>query len=349
MSAAPTTYRKLPGGGVSLATTYRLYEGPDHLLQVCSTGYSESYKRFYYRDVQAVIVQRNRMWQLWGWIWGGNFALWLGGWLIGLATMPAVEMGYVVVVGVLLALASVPVLANWLMGPTCSCHLRTAVQLEKLPSLGRLRKAEQLVARFKSLIEAAQGPLSPEALQASTVPSAVQEAPPVMASAPVAALPASAPPPIKHYDGRMHLVLCWLLLADLPSTAMDYLNSPGTDVLGVILIGATTTVAIIAGVKQMRTDLPDKIKRLPWVVLGMFGVLIVASIAYGIVLVVEQGPSRLEGLRVWDDPILLTMTIVSTGFTVVLGVLGLVWLRTWRATAAPPGPPPMQEEPPAAA
>jgi hypothetical protein len=50
--------------------------------------------------------------------------------------------------------------ANLLLGPTCVCHLKTAVQTEELPSLRRLRRARKVLARLRPLIVAAQGELT---------------------------------------------------------------------------------------------------------------------------------------------------------------------------------------------
>ena len=52
-------YRRLPGGGFSFAgMRYRLWLGGDHLLCVSGPGYTEEYRRFYYRDIQAIITRR---------------------------------------------------------------------------------------------------------------------------------------------------------------------------------------------------------------------------------------------------------------------------------------------------
>ena len=94
-AATPVQYQRLPGGGMArkgssfiaaTRTTCRLWLGDDHLLQVESMGgYSETYKRFYFRDIQAIIVQRTRTWVVWN-IVLGFFA---GGLLILLlATIP---------------------------------------------------------------------------------------------------------------------------------------------------------------------------------------------------------------------------------------------------------------------
>jgi len=66
MARTEKEYRKLPGRGFrkrSLLEVSRmlctLWLGKDHLLLVDSLGgYSEDYKRFYYRDIQALIIRK---------------------------------------------------------------------------------------------------------------------------------------------------------------------------------------------------------------------------------------------------------------------------------------------------
>jgi hypothetical protein len=162
MADVPPTYRRLPGRGTTLASYVRLYEGPDHLLQITSTGYSESYKRFFYRDIQALIIRRNR--------WFEYFAAGLGA-LTLLVALPATlafannrESAIVLffVGGIFLAL----LLGHWLLGPTCVCEIQTAVQTERLFGLSRVRRAQKFLGRLKPLIDAAQGPLTPADLSA---------------------------------------------------------------------------------------------------------------------------------------------------------------------------------------
>jgi len=162
MADIAPTYRRLPGRGTNLASYVRLYEGPDHLLQVTATGYSESYKRFFYRDIQALIIRRTR--------WFHLFAAVLGA-LTLLIALPAAlsfannrEAAVVLffVAGIFLAL----LIGHWLLGPTCVCEIQTAVQTERLFGLSRVRRAQKFLRRLKPLIDAAQGPLSETDLSA---------------------------------------------------------------------------------------------------------------------------------------------------------------------------------------
>jgi hypothetical protein len=64
MAERSSPYRRIAGHGTGLVAHARLYQAPDHFLQVSSTGFSETYKRFYFRDIQAIILE-NKPWRLW--------------------------------------------------------------------------------------------------------------------------------------------------------------------------------------------------------------------------------------------------------------------------------------------
>jgi hypothetical protein len=71
------------------------------------------------------------------------------------------------IVGIIIALIfAVPLLINNLLGSTCACQLRTAVQIEDLPSLCRLRQARKILEKIRPLIAAAQGRLTAEEISA---------------------------------------------------------------------------------------------------------------------------------------------------------------------------------------
>src|SRR6058998_3858024 len=63
-------YRKLPGLGRDVVSISRLYLARDHLLVVNSNGYIEEYKRFYFQDIQAIIIRKSITGQVWNWVLG---------------------------------------------------------------------------------------------------------------------------------------------------------------------------------------------------------------------------------------------------------------------------------------
>lgn len=156
----PVKYFSLSGRGVGWSGYARLWRGPDHLLLVEANGFTENYKRFFFADIQALAVRRTAAGRIWNGIWSGLFMIFA---LIALQfTNPnAIETEAVVlwtIAGIFLSSLAI----NFAFGPTCVCHVRTAVQTEKLSAVTRLRTAEKILAQIRPLLAAAQGSLTPE-------------------------------------------------------------------------------------------------------------------------------------------------------------------------------------------
>ena len=158
MAEAPIKYRKLRGRGATLTHYVKLYLGPDHLLQIFSTGFTETYKRFYFRDIQAITIRKT--------IAGKVVNAILGGIAFIFAVLALLTSGTgAIVLGSMAGLFAVILGVNVLLGPTCACHLRTAVQHEKLPSLRRLGGARRALGRLQPHILAVQGGISDEEIR----------------------------------------------------------------------------------------------------------------------------------------------------------------------------------------
>jgi hypothetical protein len=145
---------------VAVMSRTSLWLGADHLLFVESNGYSESYKRFYFRDIQAFTLQRTNTVE--------NINI-----VLGVATFLFVFFGLVVAsnpIGrdVLLVIAGIfglILLFHAIPGASCKCQIKTAVQTEELSALSRLRAARKVLDRIRPLIATAQGgALSPETI-----------------------------------------------------------------------------------------------------------------------------------------------------------------------------------------
>jgi len=156
MSAATAKpYRKLPGRGASGFTVCRLWLGEDHLLLVQSSSVGERYKRFYFADIQAFVLRRTAAYVIWAIVWLFLAALCLA---IALNTEPPGRWIVLGIAGVFLVVLGV----HLALGPTCSCHVRTAVQSEELSSLRRLRTTRRVIAQVRPLIEQSQSASAPE-------------------------------------------------------------------------------------------------------------------------------------------------------------------------------------------
>src|SRR2546421_4946865 len=57
--------------GFISAASSSLWLGKDHVLLIESNGYSEGYKRFYFKDIQALIIRKTQTWMIRALILGG--------------------------------------------------------------------------------------------------------------------------------------------------------------------------------------------------------------------------------------------------------------------------------------
>jgi hypothetical protein len=144
-------------GIVSTART-SLWLGKDHLLCIDMAGYAETYKRFYFRDIQAIYFRRTIEWLIVALILGAFAAM------LGLLAILGGNAIVAWICGSLGGLLTLGLLLDLLAGPTCKAYLRTAVQTEDLVSVHRVRKARQILERLRPLIAAAQGQLTPNDL-----------------------------------------------------------------------------------------------------------------------------------------------------------------------------------------
>jgi hypothetical protein len=154
-------YQRIPGQGRKKRRVFgftRLYLGKDHLLSVDNSSYTEDYRRFYFRDIQSIVIGINTRRERLSACFAGAalllvlFAFWKGGY-------------WAVFFMILACLFLLNALLNWRRGPTCTCRLSTAASREDLPSLGRLNNAMQVIEGLRPLIAESQGRLSPEEIR----------------------------------------------------------------------------------------------------------------------------------------------------------------------------------------
>jgi len=150
-----------------------LWLGKDHLLCVDSTGYNEKYKRFYFRDIQAILLRKTEHRAIWALAFGAL------GTLCAMFAFIVNDQVWPYILGTLAGLSALGLLLQLASGPTCSCQLRTAVQTEELGALNRVPRAQRILRRLRPLIAAAQGELASEEVAArlAQVPSASAPAP----------------------------------------------------------------------------------------------------------------------------------------------------------------------------
>jgi hypothetical protein len=168
MAKTPKEYIRLPGRGrrkggfkmfVAARQIYSLWLGSDHLLLVERNGYSETYKRFYFADIQAFIMRKTASAKITTSV-TAVLALLFSLWGLGVTNLPGRVTLWIM--GGCFALFS---LINLLQGPSCVMHIQTAVQREQIPSWGRVRVARKGLARIRQHLHDAQGVVSAEDLK----------------------------------------------------------------------------------------------------------------------------------------------------------------------------------------
>ncbi|HEV2695952.1 MAG TPA: hypothetical protein VG347_23900 [Verrucomicrobiae bacterium] len=340
--AAPVQYVRLPGRGLARKglsfvaasrSSCRLWLGDDHLLQVESMGgYSEGYKRFYFRDIQVFYLHRTRSWFVNNIVLGLLTVLFLlFAWVVG-------ETGGTITLGVIAGLFGFFMVVNLLRGPTCRCFLKTAVHLEELPSLRRRRNAEKVLARLQPLIEAAQG-----AAAAETIAPQYQA---LLASAhALAATPGQitrlADPAVSVYRGRSHQWLfITLLVAAVPELLNIFLPCSPVVFLEMIVSGILAVTLIASLVKQQQTDLKPAVRLVTWITAA--AVAISYIVGYVVMFLITAGGHNTDGtqwgyirgvaeLRPLETTWFLVILSVTAAVHVLLGVTGLLFLQQhWR-------------------
>ncbi|HMP81947.1 MAG TPA: hypothetical protein PKA41_04485 [Verrucomicrobiota bacterium] len=138
------------GLAVIIAWRSSLWLAKDHLLCVDTNGYMENYKRFYFRDIQAVSIRKTQRALYWSLVLGGIAAFCA---VIASIASPGFDVFFWIVAGIFFLLLAL----NLLGGPSCVCHLKTAVQTEEMAALNRIRRARKILKRIRPLIESAQG------------------------------------------------------------------------------------------------------------------------------------------------------------------------------------------------
>ena len=356
MARQEREYRRLPGrgrkrGGFFSLTRTRagLWAGKDHLLCAFSTGYTEEYKRFYYADIQAIVTRKTGR----GAAWNFFSALFL--FLFSLVALTRTGTEVAVVFWILAGLSLLLLTVNLLRGPTCICHLQTAVSREELPSLSRERTAKKAINLLKPLIEGGQGILTPEEVAAGSA-ELVRAA----ESAPSTPARADGLGTARTYTGKIHEALFYLLLLEGISSGAHFLvQSVAMSLLGSLFTIACSILLIVALAKQQGGALTGSLRKITWTAFGYMAVTWFLSYVLGIYLVIKN--SGAPGQTQWqtftmiskmsptDNPLLMFILGLSIVCGTLLGIAGLVMLREFReeqkARKAAPAVRPLSDSP----
>lgn len=339
--ANPPRYVRIPGRGYARGTLFlrlaRLYAGDDHLLLVENSGFSEDYRRFAYRDVQALVVVRSN--RFWGWL----LALSLPTLAFGLPSAFSWE-GFGAAAGwVATLLFAIPLLVHVLRGPTCRATLFTAVQRVELGSLGRVRAVARAFPEIRRRVEAAQGAAAPD-LDAAVLFSerlgatAAPEYAPGSARAAVTPGARGAETPAADRTppaSRFHVLLfAWLLVEGVTCALVSEIAGRVPTALAATLVLASCAF-VVAAFSEQRKATPGPLRAATWLAAAAVGGRPIWGLASWYVDLfsasVRQGvPPTLD---------LVPVTPVTIGLSLAAGVLGLVAFEATRERPARDVPP----------
>jgi hypothetical protein len=326
-------YKRLPGSGprtrgliASPFSRSLLYRGDDHILSVDNHCFSEDYKRFYFSDIQAIITRKTRR----GTIWNIVLAFILAS---SLTTALFLENEYVRIFSWSLSGAFLCLLMiNIFRGPTCICHILTAVQEDELPSLNRLRVARRVIGLLKPAIEKAQGTLTLEEINKVQAEVMTRPSPARRGSRQLRA----GIRQVRHDEGTLHLIaFAFVLLDGLLIGITLFQHTPTLTALSYILGLLYSIFIVIALARQYGSDIPGAVRRMAWASLGF----IIVSSFLGYILMIfaltrqqfEKGMvtqwdmyRALIYLSPQDSPPLLAVHIFLAACSLALGGLGLL-------------------------
>ena len=238
-----------------------LWLGKDHLLSIKKRGYVEEYRRFYFADVQSILLDQTGEGTIWNLILGFAAAVCIL--IFGLAwRVWEWEPGGLIAWGILTGIFFLGLLINALKGPTCKCFIQTAVQIDPLPSLHRTRAAKKTIQIIRPHIESIQGSVPQQDLL-SIQPEYSATAQPLFVKT-------SGAEQIHHESGSFHFALFGSLVAYaiLSVVNLFYRNTALYAGKVAILIAILVTM-IAAAVRQRNSDMNLTLKRTVWFSLAL--------------------------------------------------------------------------------
>ncbi len=263
MGRTSSPYKRLPGRWRSAFSRKTLWQGPDHLLWVEKTMMQEHYRRFYFKDIQAIIVCRNRRHHLWSLFWAMLMVV-TGSLALVASDTPDLPAFFVPAAFTLIW--GIGLLVNLLKGPCCDFYLQTAVQLERLTNMARERKVLKMADRIKALAEKAQGPFRGAA--EVRMPAATGVATTGYRGSTATAL--SSSPNEGPFRPNLHVALFAALLGQGTFGGLQlWLREPWLVALGLFTLMTTVVLTIIALVRRHRLIKGTSLSLVTWLTLAL--------------------------------------------------------------------------------
>jgi hypothetical protein len=335
-----SNYRRLSGRGVKRGgkagfvapVLCRLYMGSDHLLQVESTRLTESYRRFYFSEIQGFVVRKTSS-ATWITIVLSVLALGCVSMAVAIKDRELIVMPIIPLAVILLFL-----IINWIAGPSCVTHVFTSLGSEELGSLKRIRRARKVLREVRKAIESVQGTADP---QAFVTPEGYVRLPETAS----AHRHLSTPEPLQTkplHGPAIHRTLFLLLLLSGIFTGLEILTTHmGITSFWGLVSAAAFVFGIMSVVRSASSPHLGPLKRLTWTGLAYLAVLLVGAYILSFATAFASGggePGTIDLLRVVSEYEIMEfppLVVLIGGFAAggcLLGILGL--LRVGKLNAA---------------
>lgn len=325
------TYRRLPGKKRGIGHWSTLWMGDDHLLSVSSNGYSESYTRFYFKDIKAVVARLTNRGRMWNVILGMMLGVSL---LAFFSSFGDGTTSWSVTMTILAFLLLVGLLVNTLRGPTCRCHILMPLGIHELPTLGRIRTVRKVLDRLRPLIEERQGTTVPDdAVILPSPPPSDEPVPMPVAATSRPAAPMSSAGAASSYRGSAHYAAFSLLIvhAFLGVTILEYHGTPFLFAYGLLTLGLLVCL-VTAVVQQYSHPFPLPARRLVWGALLAMACAIPFGYYVGIFLsamktVEKANPAMdMKGIvsTITANPFFPICMVFFSACSAIVGALGLI-------------------------
>jgi hypothetical protein len=312
-----TKYRRLPGRA-GFIVRHSLWMKPDHLLRVKALLFSEEYRRYYLKDIQAlVLTEKANPPAFIGYVLAASIALLTGG--LFYSSHP--------VWGTFAGVVALTILLWSCRRPTCVCYLQTRVSTERLHALRRLRSAHKTLAILKAEIEKIQGEANREVIEAHQSQVSI---------------PVGPDPNVRHYSGKVHWAVFVLALVRAAIGAVALAIGTYSLPLGTAsgAVGAAVLLAaIVTAFQQHRTDLSQGVRWMVYAMLVWYPLTGLTGFAIQMYAVLSLGPKGSNALALLNHPLVRPYTIVTLIGYFILGCAGLA--LSWRRQRAAEDPPPI--------
>jgi hypothetical protein len=325
MTRKESKYKRLPGHSFYPGSVRSLWQGADHLLWVEAVFFKERYKRFFYSDIQAIVLHRTEAHMFWSCIWGALAAL------CGLIAMLVSGIPYVS--GTFTVIFLLALTVNLALGPACTVHLQTAVQIQKIACLKRVRTAVKALALIRMGAETAQGPYTQVPGGQARGAKADDLALLTPGVAPAATAQDRQAVADEAFNPLLHQVLFGLLLVLGALGAVQLLlKSLIVALLTTLLHGTILIMAIVCLARWYRQLKETLMAKINW--LTLIFITLVTLAGYGLYIAAAFSHPQINyhhwemfkamfRLQMAEHPLALAANLIYAGGSLLLGIFGL--------------------------